>query len=290
MPPRLSGRSPSSQPQVETLEACAARWRDYLASEVDFEVDACDDMLVDTPDGRTHYRRVGLSAIELLTDAMVLTGRPQPRRILDIPCGGGRVTRHLVRFFPDADIVVADVEGRKVEAVTRQFGVRAMATSADFTAPFPETFDLIFVGSLLNHFGEPLYRRALQVLLDGLSPGGALVVSATARTWVAESIASEIAAGKRPRRWWSPIVRRLGRGEYRTSRNLAAIDGSYARTGFAYLENVEHSGRYGRSYGGNWASPSWLMRLVEPRTDVRILALKERGYDHYQDALMLQHL
>ena len=289
-PPRLPGESVPGDAQPEVLEACAARWRSYLASDVDMRIDPCDDMLVETADGREHYRLVGLKALELLTDAMVLTGRPRPGRILDLPCGGGRVTRHLVRFFPEAEIRVSDVDARKVEAVTRQFGVEAIAASPEFRTPLAETFDLIFVGSLVTHFDEALYVRTLHALLDALDPGGVLVLTTTGRSWAAQAQAEDLEAGLPPRSWWSPAATWLSRGRYQSSGRRAAIEGRYSRTGFGYTQVGSWTRLYGRSYGSSWASPSWLMRQVEARPDVRILAFKERGFDRLLDALLLQRL
>lgn len=289
-PPRLVGRSPHADSQADVLESCAARWRAYLASDLDLRVDPCDDMLVDTPEGWEHYRLVGLKALELLADAMVLAGRPRPGRILDLPCGGGRVTRHLVRFFPEAEISVADVDEGKVEAVTRQFAVRRVAASADFTAPLGGTFDLIFVGSLVTHFDEALYVRALDVLLGALAPGGVLVLTTTGRSWAAEAQRRDVAAGLPARAWWSPAATWLSRGRYRASGPRSAIEGRYARRGFGYVQVNSWTRLYGRSYGSSWASPSWLMRQVEHRSDIRILGFKERGFDQLLDALLLQRL
>lgn len=253
-------------------------------------IDPCEDMIVEGADGLAHYREVGLRALELLTDAMVLSGRPRPARILDLPCGGGRVTRHLVRFFPEAEVFVSDVDARKVEVVTRQFDVRAVQASPDFTAPLAGDFDLIFVGSLVTHFDEALYIRTLDVLLDALSPGGVLVLTTTGRSWAAEAQAGEAKAGLPAQAWWSPTLTLLTGGRHRTSRLRGAIEGGYARRGFGYSEVRSWTRLYGRSYGSSFASPAWLMRQVERRQDTRVLAFKERGYDHLLDALLLQRL
>lgn len=253
-------------------------------------VDPCEDMLHDIPDALGHYRGVGEAALQLLTDAMVLAGKPFPTRILDLPCGGGRVTRHLVRFFPEADILISDVDRTKVEIVGRQFGVRELAVDPEFAKPIPESFDLIFVGSLVTHFDERLYRAAFHALIEALRPEGLLVLTTSGRTWAAEAREVDRAAALRPRTGWSALAAWLTGGRIRTSGSLAAIEGGYARSGFGYTEVRSWSRLYGRSYGSSWASPSWLMREVETRPDVRILALKERGYDNLLDALILQKL
>lgn len=289
-PPRLLGSTPKVEPYDVTLDTCAARWSAYRSAQVDMTIDPSEDMIVREAGGIEHYREVGLRALELLTDAMILSGRPHAPRILDLPCGGGRVTRHLVQFFPESDVVVSDVDGAKVAAVTRQFGVRAIAASPEFAAPLGERFDLIFVGSLLTHFDEVLYIRALDVLVEALEPGGVLILTTTGRSWASEALDGESKAGLPPQAPWSPALKWLTGGRYRASSLRAAIEGGYAKRGFGYSEVRSWTQLYGRSYGSSFASPSWLMRQVERRPDARILAFKERGYDHLLDALLVQRL
>ncbi len=44
-----------------------------------------------------HYLQVGRGAIDLIVAAMVTAKRTDFGKILDLPCGAGRVTRHLRR-------------------------------------------------------------------------------------------------------------------------------------------------------------------------------------------------
>lgn len=295
-PALLPARTPPSwgmdvgAPTPAVLEALLARWRAYEAGEVDMTVTPHDDMLVDTPEGRAHYRAVGLSALRLATEAMLLTGLSAPRTILDLPCGGGRVTRHLVRFFPEAEVVVADLDAPKVAAVTAQFGVRAVEGSRDFTGPIPGRYDLIFVGSLVTHFDGPLFARAVHRFVDALAPGGVLILTTVGRPWAAEIVRQEAEKGLGAHRWWSPALRLLSGGRLRASRRLAAVERDYARTGFAYVEVRGWTALYGQSYGGSFAAPSWLMRLVEGRPDATVLGFKERGFSDLLDALLIQRV
>src|SRR4051812_20897648 len=65
-----------------------------LLRRVDLRVDPHDAMHVG--DGE-HYLRVGLSAMRCIRAATAGT----PRRILDLPCGHGRVLRMLRAAYPD---------------------------------------------------------------------------------------------------------------------------------------------------------------------------------------------
>ncbi|WP_162561169.1 class I SAM-dependent methyltransferase [Methylobacterium terrae] len=288
-PALLPVHAPPSWDSASTravLERCLDLWRRYEAQTVDPAVSPHDDMLVDTPEGRAHYRDVGLSALRLITEAMLLTGRTDPGRILDLPCGGGRVTRHLVKFFPEAEVAVADLDARKVADVVAQFGVTEIAGSKDFSAPLPGAYDLIFVGSLVTHFDAPLFARAVNVMIDALAPGGVLVLTSAGRNWAALSRTEDRDKGLVPLRWWRAARALLGGPK--GSDRLRVLEDDYARHGFGYTEVRSWTRLYGQSYGGSYAAPSWLMRLVEEREDALVIGLKERGFDNLLDATLIQ--
>jgi SAM-dependent methyltransferase len=254
-------------PFVTLLPSILERWQRYQAAEVDRTVSSEDDMMAhSTPGGVSHYFQVGVSAIELITEAMVLARRAAFPRVLDFPCGGGRVTRHLVKFFPDSEISVSDVERAKQAAVVAQFGVRPVECPSDFSAPLPERYDLVFVGSLLSHLDERMTVRALDFFISGLAPDGILVL-----TTVGRYTATAASAGAT--KWHHPISRAIR---------------SMNRSGFGYLE-LDRT-RYGVSYGATFAAPSWFLRLIESRADATVLGYKERAWDGNMDALIVQKL
>ena len=117
---------------AQTIGQIAERWRRYHTAGVDPHISEHDDMLDAGPDGERAYQTIGLSALRILTETMVLAGRTQFDTVLDLPCGGGRVTRHLKTFVDDAEIHVADIDEAKQAAVVEQFGATAF--------PFPHDF------------------------------------------------------------------------------------------------------------------------------------------------------
>ena len=46
------------------------------------------------------YFNVGFEAIELIVHGMIAAGKAEIKSILDLPCGFGRVARHLRHFSP----------------------------------------------------------------------------------------------------------------------------------------------------------------------------------------------
>ena len=115
------------------------------------------DGMYDGRDG--HYVSVGLSALRAIEDALGDAPAP-PRRILDLPCGHGRVTRVLRARFPEAAITVCDLDRGGVDFAAARFGARGVYSVEDFRAlDLGEAYDLIWVGSLVTHLPEHQTRR-----------------------------------------------------------------------------------------------------------------------------------
>jgi SAM-dependent methyltransferase len=57
---------------------------------------------------RDHYFAVGRGAVAIIALAMIKAGIDKFANVLDLPCGSGRVLRHLVRFLPEASVVASD--------------------------------------------------------------------------------------------------------------------------------------------------------------------------------------
>lgn len=265
--PWAAGSADRSMDQMALLQGITERWQRYQASEIDRTIAPVDDMKhAASAEEERKYFEVGRSAVELITEAMVLARRTQFARILDFPCGGGRVTRHLVKFFPEAQVSASDIEREKQAFVVSRYGAKAVDCPPNFTAPLPEKYDLIFVGSLFTHLDAPLFERALDFFLDGLSPQGILVMTTHGRY-----TATAVSAGRTHPR---DIV-------------LRTVD-KFRRAKFSYVE--QERTRYGVSYGASFSAPSWVTALIEARTHATLLAYKERAWDNHQDALMVQKL
>jgi SAM-dependent methyltransferase len=222
------------------------------------------------PEGRQHYFDVGRSAMEIIAEAMVLARRTSFQSVLEIPCGGGRVTRHLVKFLPGAGISVSDVEKTKQSAVAAQFGVEGVDIAADFSEPIPRRFDLIFVGSLLTHLQEHMFVRLLDYCIDALAQDGVLIAT-TAGRWNAGWRIRRKSAGRglRALRW--------------------AVDTRFRRGRATFLGSTAPSERYkGTVYGACLAPASWIVRQVEMRGDAIVLGIKEAAWGGNQDALIVQ--
>src|SRR5262249_53903643 len=135
----------------------SARWAQYRAESVDLTISDRDDMFV--AGQLDHYLWAGTSALEVISEAMLLGRKTRFHSLLDIPCGYGRVTRHLVKFFSDSEIFVSEIDKAKQAFCASTFGGREIDLPTDFSGEPTRHFDLIFVGSLLTHLDATSVNR-----------------------------------------------------------------------------------------------------------------------------------
>ncbi|GAA1255151.1 methyltransferase domain-containing protein [Pseudonocardia aurantiaca] len=109
------------------------------------------------------------------------TAYPAGSRVLEVGCGVGAQTVHLVRASPGVHLTAVDVSAASLaEARARVTGAAPGADvvwrAADlFDLPFPDaSFDHLFVCFVLEHLADP--HRALTGLRRVLRPGGTITV------------------------------------------------------------------------------------------------------------------
>jgi len=249
----------------QILSQVAERLATYRATKIKSDILETDEMFVPgVPGALDHYFSVGRSAINMITQAMVLTGKTRFEAVLDLPCGAGRITRHLSAFFYDSKIFVAELDKQKEAFVVEKFGATPIRTTADFSLDPDRRFDLVFVGSLLTHLNAASFERALEWFIKAVADDGVLVFTTHGRRH--DFVERKIHRTLDLRRW-----------------NTVAND--YAQTGFGYIETESKADS---SYGISWSAPSWIMRLLENDPRIRIVAFQEAAWDNHQDVVVLQ--
>lgn len=230
-----------------------------LFHQPQFAVDltiAHDDEMLDFAHNQEQYFNVGQSALRCIRLAMLMVDRTDFSRILDLPCGHGRVLRVLKPAFPHSEIIACDINESGVNFCHTQFKVHPLISNVEpERIPLDGLFDLIWVGSLFTHLDAPLIRRFLRVLTEHLSLDGLLIFS-THGNHVASL--------------------------YRAENRFHSMLGSYDKTGFAYEDYPNKKG-----YGNTLSSPSWIVNEVKALKDLQFLYLWERGWVGYQDVIAL---
>src|SRR5260370_563997 len=78
-----------------------------------------------------HYFSVGRSALLNIHCALQLAEAPPPMRVLDLPCGHGRVLRALKAEFADAEISACDIDIDGIQFCRQEFGAVAIPSHED---------------------------------------------------------------------------------------------------------------------------------------------------------------
>jgi SAM-dependent methyltransferase len=252
------------------LPSIDGRLRRYQESGVDETISPHDDMF--QAGRREHYFAVGRDAVAIIALAMIKAGVDRFSNVLDLPCGSGRVLRHLVRFLPEASIIACDIDPGHVQFCRRQFASVPLVSRPDLRqVDLDRQIDLLWCGSLLTHFPADYFEEGLRHMIGWLVPGGIAIFTLHGR--------------------WS--MRRQAHTPYKYVDDavFGPVAAGVAREGFGYADYPDHGDRLSRgSYGLSVSLPRWVMRTVETMEDVRVLDYMERGWDNHQDVLILRKL
>jgi SAM-dependent methyltransferase len=256
----------------ELTRLYSSMFESYLERGVVRELDPNDKELTkdDTSWPISHYFHVGADALRIIVSALCTNRRPPPAAVLDLPSGSGRVTRHLRAFFPEARVVACDLYEYHIEFCHRVLGAEPILSVEHIgSLNFPLKFDLVFCGSLLTHLPEPLFHDTLDMICRSLKDDGIAIVTLHGRV-------SDFFQAER----WKYLANELY--------NVARQD--VERQGFGYV-NYQHDFKESKfnkqdSYGITLVRPSWVMRALEARTDVRVLSYTERCWDDHQDVVV----
>lgn len=128
-----------------------------------------------------HYTAVGKQLAGHVAAAASQLKLSQPK-ILELPCGYGRVTRHLVEMFPSAGILASDIIVPATEFVAQEFGVKAHPAQPpvhELTGIDSNAFDIVVMGSLITHLSEANSKVLMKNFFRVLRPGGIAIVTIT---------------------------------------------------------------------------------------------------------------
>ncbi len=206
------------------------------------------------------YLRIGRSGFDAATEALRLAGRTGCQSILDLPCGHGRVMRYFRAAYPEARITACDLNQAGVDYCARTFGARPVYSKHRIQeVTIPDSFDLIWCGSLLTHLKEHLWMPFLSFFAEHLSEGGVMVFTTH---------------GRLPAKWIRENTHTYSLKEKELPRLLRA----YRRKGFGYAPYPNSP-----EYGITLSSPAWVLQLIQNFSNLRVVQLIEKGWGDHQD-------
>jgi SAM-dependent methyltransferase len=258
---------PLAQRRTERRSSSTRRLRPFhqgAFAGVNLTVSKADNMLQSTDD---HYISVGRSAISVIERAL---GGFTPRAILDLPCGFGRVTRFLRARYPEAAITVSDLDELGVAFCASQYKARPVISVRDFQdLQLNETYDLIWVGSLITHLPAEQVRRFFSAMARHLTQPGRLIVSLHGRS----------------------IIPRLRESGYGLTPAFAEdVVAQFERTGFGYSDYYDDGDLYGAAltnehYGISLTDEQWV-RASLTEAGLELVTYEDRAWDDHHDILV----
>ena len=259
--------------------------RDKLKGEpVNEDISPQDEMIRQPPQAvdRKEYFRLGRRAVEVLRRAMRLVGADEPKTILDLPSGHGRVMRNLEAAFPEASLTACDLDQGAVDFCAETFGATPVyATAHPRDMSFAHAFDLIWSGSLLTHLEAERFIAFLDLFYSHLNPGGILAFTTNGRR-AYELMRHILPEGDPSKTAGSALETHWAQGYFQHfPEPLAGVARSYEREGFGYLGYW-----FMDDFGASLSSPAWVCKQLERFPELSLAIYLEHGWGLIQDLLV----
>lgn len=208
------------------------------------------------------YLAVGVDALKGITAAV---GSKPPQSILDLPCGHGRVARHIRHAYPNAELFVADLDELGATFCATEFKATQLESTPNFAEiDFARTFDLIWVGSLITHLKAQATRDFLGFVARHLSPAGRAVVTSHGSFVAGRLFLAE-------------------RSHYGLAQEVeAAILTEYLASGYGYQDYPDQPG-----YGISVSSRAWLSDAAAS-AGLHVVSHDDHAWDNHQDVVVLE--
>ena len=236
----------------------------YSRATIDHRISPNDSM------NNQYYFPVGRSAVEVIALALMASQISSVTKVLDVPCGHGRVLRHLIHLFPQAEFHACDLDADGVAFCASTFGAKPIHSREELSeVDFGARYDILWVGSLFTHTAQNVTRRWAAHLAKFLTPQGIVVATVHGR--------------------WCQQVHKVA--PYIGQDRWQGILDDFTSTGFGYrdyLREESHTFISG-SYGISLAKPHSTIRLLEEIPGVRIYLYVERAWTDHQDVVAYGH-
>lgn len=187
--------------------------------------------------------------------ALIAESRPLAgARILEFAAGYGRVTRHLPKALPEANVLACDIHPEAITFLCETLGASARG-SVDVPEKFylDQRYDVVFALSFFSHLPHSSFRRWLVALAEHTAPDGLLIFTAH---------------GERTRK----IVGHPPIGA----------------DGFWFKPESEQQDLAGKEYGTTVSLPSYVFAQIAGIPGMRIVRFQEGYWWGHQDVYVLR--
>jgi SAM-dependent methyltransferase len=216
------------------------------------------------PGAEQWYFIVGHDGLQNVLRALSLSRLQSVHHILDLPCGHGRVARHLRAAFPAARLTFCDLNQSAVDFCSKELrGIAVYASSELTDVEFDTTFDVIWIGSLFTHIDLDRAEKWMRHLCKCLAPDGVLIATFHG-AWTIQQHATHGAL--------------IGPAEWEQ------ILAGFRNDGWGYA-NYPHLSDFGVSL----SRASRVIDMASAIEGCRILSYTERGWAGNHDVLVLSH-
>lgn len=185
------------------------------------------------------------------------------RRILDLPCGYGRVLRYLQAAFPNAELTACDLDRDAVDFCACTFGAIPIYSQEDLSEiPLErDAYDLIWVGSLFTHIDVSGWKKLLSKLAFSLRDSGLLVFTTHGRYSYRQLMGIEDFNDYSLPYW-----------------RITRIVYGYEKSGFGY---ADYEGA--QNYGISLSEPQWVLSMIDKENSLRCVYFSECSWHGVQD-------
>ena len=229
------------------------------ADSVIKEISPNDVMYKTSPQG---YFPLGQQALDTIRDYVSFTHLRTVSKLLDMPCGHGRILRFLRAEYPNATIDACDLDHDAVDFCARTFGASPIYSDNDLPrVGLTGDYDLIWCGSLLTHVHPDRWRDLLRLFAVNLRPGGLMICTTHGRYHANRLRTKETKLGL-------------------TDWAVQAVLSDFDRFGFGYQNYAGQEG-----YGISLSSAAWVCSQALTVPTLRLVSYQERGWGGHQDVL-----
>jgi SAM-dependent methyltransferase len=211
----------------------------------------------------SEYFLTGYRALKICC-SYVNMNKKNSLRILDFPCGYGRVMRWFRNQFPSAEIFGCEIDSRMLDFVEKEFGAKRIQSNDEMDISLPSDLDVIFVGSLLTHFDKHQWDKFFLLCQGALAIDGILVFTTHGRRHA--------------------LMARDRHPIFGTLVDTSDLYVQYMSSGFSYLPYEPTWPTFGLSL----SSPEWVMRKILQFSELKIIHMAEGEWG--QDVWVLKRV